>query len=124
MSEQETSALLDAEPENRTRSLIRLFDATPEEERKKRVLHILYDVGDEEITENFFADLLGRSDLAPALKSWLTPWARHHQERKKQRLRAQRYGWPWPREKVLSGERSKTPKRAAKVLVFHRPIDK
>jgi hypothetical protein len=124
MSELEISALLDAEPANRTQELIRLFDETPEEERKTRILHLLYDIGDEEITENFFADLLGRSELAPALKSWLTPWARYHQDRKKQRLRAQLYGWPWPREKVRSGKPPNTPQKPAKVLAFTKPTEK
>ena len=121
MSEREISSLLDAEPDNRTRNLIHLFDATPEEEGKKRILHLLYDIGDEQITENFFADLLERSQLAPALRSWLTPWSRLHKDRKRQRLRAQLHGWPWPPEKV---ETSNKPKKPAKLLAFQRPTDK
>lgn len=113
MSEPEISALLDSEPDKRTRNLIRLFDETPEDEGKKRVLHLLYDIGDEEITENFFSDLLQRSELAPALKSWLTTWSRMFKHRKNQRLR----GWPCPPD-----ERSDKPKKPAKVLAFRRPI--
>jgi hypothetical protein len=123
MSEQEISALLDAEPANRTHDLIRLFDKTPEEEGKRRVLHLLYDIGDEEITENFFADLLHRSELAPALKSWLTTWSRLHRYRKEQRVRAQFHGWTWPREKVRSGKPPNTPKKPAKVLAFLKPTE-
>ena len=121
MSEREISSLLDAGPDNRTWSLIRLFDATIDEEGKKRVLHHLYDIGDEEITENFFSDLLQRRELAPDLKSWLTPWRRLHKDRTKQRLRAQLHGWPWPPEKV---ETSNKPKKTAKLLAFQRPTDK
>ena len=121
MSEQEISALLDAEPANRTQDLIRLFDETAGVEGKSRVLHLFYHIGDEEITENFFADLLHSSELEPALKSWLTTWSRLHKYRKEQRLRAQLRGWPWPPEKV---EVSKKPKKPAKVLAFQKPIDK
>jgi hypothetical protein len=124
MSEREISILLDEESIKRTEKLIRLFSQTPEDDRKTKILQILYDIGDEQITENFFADLLGRSELAPALKSWLTPWARYHQDRKKQRVRAQLHGWPWPREKVRSGKPPNTPKKPAKVLAFLKPTEK
>ncbi len=114
MSEPEISALLDAEPASRARKLIPLFDETPEDEGKIRVVRLLYDIGDEEITRNFYAELLQRTELSPRLKSCVTLRDGMYKCVK----RARELGL-----KIASDERPR-PKKPAKILAFERPVDK
>lgn len=151
MSEHEISALLDREPADRTSKLIRLFNGTSDEARKRKILALIYYAGDEEVTANFYADLLPRPDLKPAMKFWIAVWGKMGKFNNHLRLRrildAHLQGESparvllralFPNGRTCSGRelrlpprRIKTPqrelinslKKPAKILAFERPVD-
>lgn len=71
LSQHEISCLIDKDPKGKTEKLIELFNETADDDQKRKVLTLLYRVGDEEDAGNFLAALYETANLTAFMKFWI-----------------------------------------------------